>query len=198
MSEQTKFDIVQKTSFEEFAAKVEDENKLRNRHIEILERIMKAYSYVRCVWSSNLRALTSDEVNAINNFIDTVIAEKNEKTKSGLKNYEPAFTKDWYQDSYLWAYCGYYKWADGAKAQRNAKEDNLIDKSSYWQSFRENKPESQKPLTGYRLQEDLWDSEKGGIKYYRLPEFVENYPWAFPPNVVELHREMVARELEDL
>ena len=186
---QENLDLVGSTSFEALADKIKAENKIRDYHIGVLKKIMTAYSYVICVLESNCRTLTKEEVNAVFKFIHEIVYPKNKKTEDATKNDYCFYRVDYYIDSFVWAYCSFFK--ESNEASRRFGSDKTIGKSPYWKEWRDQRPESKKPLTSYHLQEDLWDSETQSIRYGRLPDFVKNYPWAFPPNVVELHRELV-------
>ncbi|HEY4484272.1 MAG: hypothetical protein A2915_03855 [Candidatus Yanofskybacteria bacterium RIFCSPLOWO2_01_FULL_41_34] len=181
--------MVKNTPFETLAEKIKTENRIRDYHIRALEKIMTAYSYVICVLESNCRTLTKEEVNAVFKFIHEIVYPKNKKTEDATKNDYCFYRVDYYIDSFVWAYCSFFK--ESNEASRRFGSDKTIGKSPYWKEWRDQRPESKKPLTSYHLQEDLWDSETQSIRYGRLPDFVKNYPWAFPPNVVELHRELV-------
>lgn len=180
-------ELVSRTPFESLAARIKADNEIRDHQIECLEKIIIAYSYIMCVLESSPRPITAKDIITVNEFIDKVTKEKNKKAKNKNSEY---WIEDYSLGVYIWANYCYIKDSDGER--RRSVYDRLINKSSYWQDWKEQNPEAKKDLTFYRLQEDLWDQGKGEIRCDRLVDFVKNYPWAFPPNVFELHKEMVA------
>ncbi|MBI2676448.1 MAG: hypothetical protein HYX21_00630 [Candidatus Yanofskybacteria bacterium] len=191
MNQQAELALVKSTSFEKLVARIKADNEIRDRHIKILEKIMIAYSYIMCMLESNSRRITADDVRTVNGFIVDVIYQKNNKARNQACN---SWTDDYYLKEYLWAKCSYVRDSNGER--RLWHNDKLLGKSSHWQVFIEQNPESKKLLTFYRLQEELWDSGAQSFCYDKLPDFVKNYPWIFPPNIAELHKEMV--QLENL
>ncbi|MBI2057513.1 MAG: hypothetical protein HYT63_00815 [Candidatus Yanofskybacteria bacterium] len=190
--EQIELALVKSTPFEKLAAKINADNEIRDRHIKMLEDIMIAYSYIMCVLESSSRLITADDVRVINGFIVDVIDQKNKKTRS-QKEKDEFWIEDYYAEQYIWTKCSYYR--DSGGEHRRVHYDVLLGKSSYWQNFREQNPESKKLLTLYRLQEELWDGgAPQSFRYDKLPDFVKNYPWVFPPNVAEIHKELIGLE----
>ena len=191
MSQQTPLGgLVQKTPFEALVDKIKANNEVRDRHISCLERIMTAYSYVMCVLEASLHRITINDIDNVNNFIDEILEEKNKKVKLAANNNDKTYYLEQREnDTSIWVSVYYSR-----QNSRYQPNDILLFKSSHWDWWRKQSQESEKPITLYRLQEELCDTEKLLFRYDKLPDFVKNYPWAFPPNVAELHKELIERE----
>jgi len=191
-------DLVKRTPFEKLADIIRADNEIRDRHISCLQKIMIAYSYITCVLESNPRSIAIDDTAIVNKFIDEVVGEKNKKVKEAANEDFDIFHLELpYENTFLWAkICYQVRVAKGYNSSHKRYEtrDELLFKSSHWDWWRKQNQKSEKPLTTHRLQEDLWDVDKMLFRYDKLPDFVKNYPWAFPPNVAELHKELIERE----
>ena len=190
----TPLNLVKRTPFEALADRIKADNEIRDRRISCLEKIMIAYSYITCMLESNPRSIAIDDINAVNNFI---IGEKNKKAKEAANKEFDVFHLELPQENtFLWAKVYYQVMAKEYNNRHKSYKtrDELLFKSSHWDWWRKQSQESEKPITLYRLQEELWDTEKLLFRYDKLPDFVKNYPWAFPPNVAELHKKLIEME----
>lgn len=185
--------LVKLTAFEAMAAKVAADNKIRDRHIGWLEIIMSAYSYIMCVLEASPHPMTLDDVTGTIKYLE-VMVKKNDRIKNDYCAGHFRIKAECLLSDYLWKQTGYFH-LKGEKIERRFNQDILLNKSAYWDQWRKTTSlGSEKPLTTYRLHEDLWDAERQRMRYDKLLDFIKHYPWAFPPNVVELHKELVNKE----
>lgn len=196
----TALNIVKLTAFEALAVKVSNDEKGRKNQMSLLLSIMRAYSYLTCVIGVDPRPVTLDEINSTIRHITLVVTKENERIKKSANSHTGFSIKaEYFPDSYIWTRTGYYKTGGSGseilRGDARCPDDILFSQSLYWNEWKKSHSNSEEPLDAERLQRDLWDSERQFIKDYLLGDFIRHYPWVFPPNVVELHKEMVAREI---